>query len=126
MTAREAAGGGPSRSLARARHLSRVGGQLGCQCQRTEAIRCLDIADEDLRVVELCLPADPAAVGAAADHCQWAAATMLKALHVAAVNPFRKAHDLEELAGRAAALWPALSPHVEAVATLSGRGFSWS
>jgi HEPN domain-containing protein len=93
--------------------------------QRAEARRWLGVADEDLRVVALCLAADPAAVGAAAYHCQQAAGKLLKALHVAAATPFRKTHDLEELAERAAVLWPALSPHIEAVSTLTGWGFSF-
>jgi HEPN domain-containing protein len=93
--------------------------------QRAEARRWLGVADEDLRVVALCLAADPAVVGAAAYHCQQAAEKMLKALHIAAATPFRKTHDLEELAEQATALWPALAARIEAVSTLTLWGFSF-
>jgi HEPN domain-containing protein len=93
--------------------------------QRAEAMRRLGVADEDLRVVALCLAADPAAVGAAACHCQQAAERMLKALHVAGATPFRKTRDLEELAEQAAALWPTMPSRIEAVSTMTLWGFSF-
>jgi HEPN domain-containing protein len=73
-----------------------------------EASRWFGIAEQDLRVADLCLTARPPEIGPAAYHCQQAAEKMLKGLLVAAGHMFRKVHDLDELADQVSQSYPSL------------------
>lgn len=66
--------------------------------RRNEASRWFAVADEDIRVIRACLDLDEPALGAAAYHCQQAAEKLIKGLLVAAGTPFRRTHDIDELA----------------------------
>lgn len=79
-----------------------------------EARRWFAIASEDLRVARASLGLEEPALGAAAYHSQQAAEKLIKGLLVAGARPFRKTHDLDELAEAATALYPALRPHLDA------------
>lgn len=81
--------------------------------QWEEARRWFAIAEEDLRVAGLCLRAQPPSSDAAAYHCQQAAEKLIKGLLVAAALPFRKVHDLDELADQAVDRYPDLSEYLE-------------
>ncbi|MGQ0662874.1 MAG: HEPN domain-containing protein [Pseudomonadota bacterium] len=79
-----------------------------------EARRWFAVANEDLRVARACLTMDEPALGAAAYHCQQAVEKLMKGLLVAGARPFRKIHDLDELAEAATAVFPGLRPHLDA------------
>jgi HEPN domain-containing protein len=83
--------------------------------QRREAAGWLAIAREDVRVARACLALDPPAFGMAAYHCQQAAEKLTKGLLAAAGVPFRKTHDLNELADLAAAHYPAASQVLDVI-----------
>lgn len=69
-------------------------------------------ADEDIRVAELALAADPPLVDPAAFHCQQAVEKIIKALLVGAAARLPRSHDIEELAGKAAPYYPVLKPRM--------------
>ena len=64
------------------------------------------IACEDIRVARACVALNPPALGVAAYHCQQAAEKLAKGLLVAAGVPFRKTHDIDELADLMASNYP--------------------
>ena len=63
-----------------------------------EATPWLEMALEDRRAVALCLNAEPPLLSAALLHSQQAAEKLMKAVLVHEGRPFRKTHDLFELA----------------------------
>lgn len=77
--------------------------------QWKEARRWFAIASEDLRVARLYMDADPPSRDAAAYHCQQAAEKLIKGLLVGVAAPFRKIHDLDELASQAVGSYPSLA-----------------
>jgi HEPN domain-containing protein len=83
------------------------------RAQWEEARRWFAIAEEDLRVAGLCLHADVPSLEAAAYHCQQAAEKLIKGLLVAAALPFRKVHDLDELADHAVDTYPKLTAYLD-------------
>jgi HEPN domain-containing protein len=90
--------------------------------QWEEARRWFAIAEQDLRVVRLCLQARPPASAAAAYHCQQSAEKLIKGLLVAAAVPFRKVHDLDELADQAVRYYPNLLQYMDFCRPLSRWG----
>src|ERR1700740_224935 len=84
-----------------------------------EAAGWLAIAREDVRVARACLSLDPPARGMAAYHCQQAAEKLVKGLLVAASTPFRKTHDMDELADLAASSYPEWRDLLDGVRTLT-------
>jgi HEPN domain-containing protein len=74
--------------------------------RRREAASWLAIAREDVRVARGCMSLNPPAYGVAAYHCQQAAEKLVKGLLVAASTPFRKTHDMDELADLAGSIYP--------------------
>jgi HEPN domain-containing protein len=90
-----------------------------------EAAGWLAIAREDIRVARACLALDPPARGVAAYHCQQAAEKLVKGLLVAAAVPFRKTHDMDELADQAASHYPNCPDLLDAVRPLTVWGFAY-
>ena len=76
--------------------------------QWAEASLWLAKADDDIRIADLALTADPPLPDPAAFHCQQAVEKIIKGLLVAASVTPLKIHDIEALAGKAAPLYPAL------------------
>jgi HEPN domain-containing protein len=93
--------------------------------QRREAAGWLAIAREDVRVARACLALDPPAFGMAAYHCQQAAEKLTKGLLAAAGVPFRKTHDLNELADLAAAHYPAARQVLDVIRPFTVWGFAY-
>jgi HEPN domain-containing protein len=93
--------------------------------RRREAAGWLAIAREDLRVGRACLSLDPPARGVAAYHCQQAAENLIKGLLVAASTPFRKTHDLDELADLAVSNYPECHTLLDAIRPLTVWGFAY-
>jgi HEPN domain-containing protein len=93
--------------------------------RRHEAAGWLAIAREDVRVAQACLMLDPPARGVAAYHCQQAAEKLAKGLLVAASTPFRKTHDLDELADLALAGYPECRDLLDAIRPLTVWGFAY-
>jgi HEPN domain-containing protein len=90
-----------------------------------EAAGWLSIAREDIRVARACLALDPPARGVAAYHCQQAAEKLVKGLLVAASTPFRKTHDLDELADLAVSHYPECRNLIDAIRSLTVWGFAY-
>jgi HEPN domain-containing protein len=90
-----------------------------------EAAGWLAIAREDVRVAQACLTLDPPARGVAAYHCQQAAEKLVKGLLVAAAVPFRKTHDMDELADQAASRYPDCQDLLDALRPLTVWGFAY-
>jgi HEPN domain-containing protein len=82
---------------------------------RREAARWLAVAADDRRIAEACLGLDPPALGGSAYHCQQAAEKIVKGLLVAAAIPFRKTHDMVELADLALVPYPELRTLLDAI-----------
>ena len=80
---------------------------------------------EDVRVARACLSLDPPARGVAAYHCQQAAEKLVKGLLVAASTPFRKTHDMDELADLAASSYPECRDLLDTVRALTVWGFAY-
>jgi HEPN domain-containing protein len=93
--------------------------------RRREVAGWLAIAREDLRVGRACLSLDPPARGVAAYHCQQAAEKLIKGLLVAASAPFRKTHDLDELADLAVSNYPECQSLLEAIRPLTVWGIAY-
>jgi len=93
--------------------------------RRREAAGWLAIAREDVRVARACLSLDPPARGVAAYHCQQAAEKLVKGLLVAASTPFRKTHDMDELADLAASSYPECRDLLDTVRALTVWGFAY-
>jgi HEPN domain-containing protein len=73
-------------------------------------------AEKDLRAAELCAPELPAE---ALFHCQQAAEKYLKAYLTWARTPFRKTHELRELAAACIQIDPSLASILDAAEELS-------
>jgi HEPN domain-containing protein len=71
-----------------------------------EAGRWLAVALEDIRIVDACLGLEEPAFSGAAYHCQQAAEKILKGFLVAANIPFRKTHEMDELADLVSVAYP--------------------
>jgi HEPN domain-containing protein len=97
-------------------------GDRGDPAQWDEARRWFAIAEQDLRVALLCLAAQPPASDAAAYHCQQSAEKLIKGLMVAAAVPFRRVHDLDELADQAVRHFPNLASYLNFCRPLSRWG----
>ena len=90
---------------------------------RLEARRWLMIVEEDIDVAiaAVRLPR----LGAGAYHVQQAAEKLVKALLVLAAEPFRRTHDLDDLAARLLTVYPQFSRQAEAVRPLSIWGIAY-
>jgi HEPN domain-containing protein len=93
--------------------------------RRREAAGWLAIAREDIRVAGACPALDPPARGVVAYHCQQAGEKLVKGLLVAAAVPFRKTHDMDELADQAASRYPNCGDLLDAVRPLTVWGFAY-
>lgn len=89
--------------------------------QREEAANWLTIADEDAAAASTLIGAAPPLVRTAAYLCQQAAERLMKGLLTVAAVPFRKTHDLDELANLVEEAFPELA---ERLAPLRSRT-SW-
>src|SRR5215813_2214547 len=90
-----------------------------------EAAGWLAIAREDVRVAQACLGLDPPARGVAAYHCQQAAEKLVKGLLVAASVPFRKTHDMDELADLAISSYTECLDMLDAVRMVTVWGIAY-
>ena len=90
---------------------------------RIEARRWLAIVEEDIDVA--IAAAGVARLGASAYHVQQAAEKLLKALLVLAGEPFRRTHDLDDLATRLLPVYPQFAGQAEAVRHLSIWGIAY-
>ena len=90
---------------------------------RLEARRWLMIVEEniDVAIAAVRLPR----LGAGAYHVQQAAEKLVKALLVLAAEPFRRTHDLDDLAARLLTVYPQFSRQAEAVRPLSIWGIAY-
>lgn len=90
---------------------------------RLEAGRWLAIVEEDIDVAIAAarLPRP----GASAYHVRQAAEKLIKALLVLAAEPFRRTHDLDDLASRLLAVYPQFARQAEAVRRLSIWGVAY-
>lgn len=66
--------------------------------KKREVFSWMKKADEDLRGAQVVMEAKPALIETALFHCQQAAEKAMKAFLTAHDMPFRKTHDLDELA----------------------------
>jgi len=87
--------------------------------QWVDAALWLAKADQDIRVAELALAADPPLIEPAAFHCQQAVEKSIKALLVAAAITPPRSHDIELLAGKASTLYPDLEQRMQAFVRLT-------
>jgi HEPN domain-containing protein len=90
---------------------------------RLEARRWLAIVEEDIDVAAAA--ARISRLGASAYHLEQAAEKLIKALLVLASEPFRRTHDLDDLASRVLPVYPQLAVQVEAVRHLSVWGVAY-
>jgi HEPN domain-containing protein len=90
---------------------------------RIEASRWLAIVEEDIDVA--IAAASLSRLGASAYHVQQAAEKLLKALLVLAGEPFRRTHDLDDLAARLLPVYPQFAEQAEAVRHLSIWGIAY-
>ena len=90
---------------------------------RLEAGRWLAIVEEDIDVA--IAAAGLPRLGASAYHVQQAAEKLAKALLVLAGEPFRRTHDLDDLAARLLPVYPQFASQLEAVRHLSVWGIAY-
>ncbi|MGA3002313.1 MAG: HEPN domain-containing protein [Acetobacteraceae bacterium] len=90
---------------------------------RLEARRWLAIVEEDIDVAVAA--AGLSRLGASAYHVQQAAEKLIKALLVLAAEPFRRTHDLDDLAARLLPVYPQFAGHAEGVRHLSIWGIAY-
>ena len=90
---------------------------------RIEARRWLAIVEEDIDVA--IAAAGLLRLGASAYHVQQAAEKLLKALLVLAAEPFRRTHDLDDLASRLLPVYPQFEMQAGAVRHLSIWGIAY-
>jgi HEPN domain-containing protein len=88
-----------------------------------EANGWLAKADNDLRAAEVDLAVDPPLVEDALFHCQQATEKAMKAFLTAHDTPFRKTHDLDELATECERIDPALRKSLDPARDLTV--FAW-
>ena len=84
---------------------------------RHEARRWLAIVEEDLDVA--IAAAGLSRLDSCAYHVQQAAEKLIKALLVLAAEPFRRTHDLDDLAARLLPLYPQFASQADSVRHLS-------
>jgi HEPN domain-containing protein len=92
--------------------------------RRRETTGWLAIAHEDIRVARR-LSLAPPARRVAAYHCQQAAEKMVKGLLVNASAPFRRTHDMDELADLAASSYPECQDLLDTVRALTVWGLAY-
>jgi len=90
---------------------------------RMEARRWLAIVEEDIDVATAA--SRLSRLGASAYHVQQAAEKLIKALLVLAGEPFRRTHDLDDLASRLLPVYPQFGRQAEAVRHLSVWGIAY-
>ena len=90
---------------------------------RLEARRWLAIVEEDLDVATAAMRLSR--LGASAYHVQQAAEKLIKALLVLAGEPFRRSHDMDDLASRLLPVYPQFGGQAEAVRHLSVWGIAY-
>ena len=90
---------------------------------RVEARRWLLIVEEDIDVAAAA--ASLTRLGASAYHVQQAAEKLIKALLVLAGEPFRRTHDLDDLAARLLPVYPQFAAQAETVRHLSVWGIAY-
>jgi HEPN domain-containing protein len=90
---------------------------------RLEARRWLVIVEEDIDVAAAA--ARLTRLGASAYHVQQAAEKLIKALLVLAGEPFRRTHDLDDLASRLLPVYPRFARQADAVRHLSVWGIAY-
>jgi HEPN domain-containing protein len=90
---------------------------------RTEARRWLAFVEEDIDVA--IAAAGLSRLGASAYHVQQAAEKLIKALLVLAGEPFRRTHDLDDLAARLLPVYPQFAQQAEAVRHVSVWGIAY-
>jgi HEPN domain-containing protein len=90
---------------------------------RVEARRWLAIVEEDIDVAAAA--ARLSRLGASAYHVQQAGEKLIKALLVLAGEPFRRTHDLDDLASRLLPVYPQFAEQAEAVRHLSVWGMAY-
>jgi HEPN domain-containing protein len=90
---------------------------------RLEARRWLAIVEEDIDVAIAALRLSRR--GASAYHVQQAAEKLVKALLVLAAEPFRRTHDLDDLAARLLPVYPQFGRQADAVRRLSVWGIAY-
>ncbi len=91
--------------------------------RQIEARRWLLIVEEDIDVAAAA--AGRSRLGASAYHVQQAAEKLIKALLVLAGEPFRRTHDLDDLASRLVPVYPQFSQQADAVRHLSVWGIAY-
>jgi HEPN domain-containing protein len=95
------------------------------QPEKVEEIRAwLRKSSSDLRAAAVDLAADPPLIGDALFHCQQAVEKALKAFLTAHDAPFRKTHDLDELATACGRIDPGLAREVDPALELTT--FAWA
>ena len=84
----------------------------GDRKQREEARGWFAKADEDVAAARVLAAATPPLLTTAAYHCQQAAEKLMKGLLTVGAVPFRKTHNLGELAGQVSDAYPELVDRV--------------
>jgi HEPN domain-containing protein len=92
---------------------------------RREARRWLAIVEEDLDVANAAARLPNPRRGAAAYHLQQAAEKIIKSLLVLTGEPFRRTHDLDDLATRLLQVYPQFAVTSEAVRRLTIWGVAY-
>jgi HEPN domain-containing protein len=92
---------------------------------RAEVGEWLAIAGSDAAAARVCLASAESLLGIAAYHCQQAAEKVMKAALIVHGKPFRRTHDLDELATQVAEAWPAAAALVEPLRPLTFWGFAY-
>lgn len=80
-------------------------------------------AEQDLRAARADLAVDPPVLGDAAFHCQQAAEKSLRGVLALHDHPFRKTHDLKQLAAEVVRIEPDLEVHAIAARPLTD--YAW-
>ena len=92
---------------------------------RREAARWLRYIDADLAAIRLALSADPPIGLVAGYHCQQAAEKIMKGLPVLHDQPFRRTHDLDELADGVLRMQPELRATLAPLRLLTAWGYMY-
>jgi HEPN domain-containing protein len=93
--------------------------------RRAEVDEWLAIADGDAAAARVCMASADSLLGIAAYHCQQAAEKVLKAALIIRGVPFRRTHDLDELATQLVGAWPAVGALAEPLRPLTSWGFAY-
>jgi HEPN domain-containing protein len=89
------------------------------KAQWADAVLWFAKANDDIRVAELALAADPPMLDPAAFHCQQAVEKIIKGLLVAACIYPPRSHDIETLADKAGLAYPNLANEMRSFAHLT-------